>query len=51
MRINYNYHLSENFMLSALFYPLSFSTRELEGLDWGMYTTIPSAALAAAVFF
>lgn len=50
-RLNYNYHLSENFMLSALFYPLTINTRESDlASDWTMYITVPSAALAATVF-
>ncbi|MCK5671858.1 MAG: hypothetical protein KAH95_00695 [Spirochaetales bacterium] len=52
MRINYNYHISENFMLSALYYPFSFTTRESSGGgDWYISITVPSAALAATVFF
>ena len=52
VRINYNYHISKNFMLSALYYPFSFNTRETSGVsDWTVSITIPSAALAATVFF
>ena len=52
LRLNYNYHLSENFMLSALFYPFSLTSRDMESDNsYTMTITIPSAAIAAAVFF
>jgi hypothetical protein len=54
VRINYNYHISDNFMLSALYYPFSLTTRQTSGTggtDWEINITIPSAALAATVFF
>lgn len=53
LRLNYNYHISDHFMLTALFYPFSFSTREEEDVanSWYSTVTIPSAGLAAAVFF
>ena len=51
VRINYNYHISKNFMISALYYPFSFKTRESSGGgDWTIFITVPSAALAATVF-
>ncbi len=51
MRINYNYHISDNFMLSALYYPFSFKTRESSGGgDWTIKIVVPSAAIAATVF-
>lgn len=51
-RLSYNYHLSGHFMITGIFYPLAFSTRETEGLsDWSSVATIPSAAVACTVFF
>ena len=54
LRLSYNYHLSKHFMLSGIFYPISFSTRETEDSspsDWSSVATIPSAAVAVTVFF
>jgi hypothetical protein len=50
-RLSYNYHLSEHFMLTGIFYPFSLSTRETEGADdWSSTATVSSAAVAVTVF-
>ena len=51
LRLSYNYHLSEHVMLTGIFYPLSFSTRETDVTEWYSIATIPSAAVAFTVLF
>lgn len=52
LRLSYNYHVSERFMVSALFFPIELSTRETEVDDsFTMTVKIPSAAVAATFLF
>lgn len=52
LRISYNYHLGERFMISALLYPFWVSVRETEVADsYSLSARIPSASVAASFFF
>ncbi|TFG81482.1 MAG: hypothetical protein E4H20_09745 [Spirochaetales bacterium] len=52
LRIAFNYFVGERFMVSALVYPFRVSVRETDGAgDYSLTATLPSAAVAATVFF